>query len=147
MSILLDGATRFLLQGITGREAAFHLGYMRAYGTRIVGGVAPGRGGTMVSDVPVFDTVVAAVETTGAEASVLFVPALQTFAAAMEAIDAGLRLVVILAEGVPVHDASRLLTFGRRRGVRVVGPNSVGVISVRKDSRCMLLSSDSGMSL
>ena len=129
MSILLDGATRFLLQGITGREAAFHLGYMRAYGTRIVGGVAPGRGGTMVSDVPVFDTVVAAVENTGAEASVLFVPALQTFAAAMEAIDAGLRLVVILAEGVPVHDASRLLTFGRRRGVRVVGPNSVGVIS------------------
>ncbi len=129
MSILLDGATKFLLQGITGREATFHLGYMRAYGTRIVAGVAPGKGGTTVSDVPVFDTVAAAVEQTGAEASVLFVPALHTYAAAMEAIDAGLRLVVILAEGVPIHDASRLLTFARRRGVRVVGPNSVGVVT------------------
>lgn len=132
MSILLDGGTRVIVQGITGREATLHVRYMRACGTRVVAGVVPGKGGIAVDGIPVFDTVQAAVESEGGDASVLFVPGLRVFEAAVEAIDAGLRLVVILAEGVPIHDASRLLTLARRRHVVVVGPNSVGVISPGK---------------
>lgn len=132
MSILLDQGTRVVVQGITGREATLHVRYMRDCGTRVVAGVAPGKGGTAVDRIPVFDTVQAAVDSEGVDASVLFVPGLRVFEAAAEAVDAGLRLVVILAEGVPIHDASRLLRLARRRQVVVVGPNSVGVISPGK---------------
>jgi succinyl-CoA synthetase alpha subunit len=132
MSILLDGDTRVIVQGITGREARIHVQYMRAYGTRVVAGVAPGKGGTPVDGIPVFDTVRAALEAEGGDASVLFVPGSRVFEAAVEAIDAGVRLVGILADGVPLHDSWRLLTFARRRGVKVVGPNSVGIISPGK---------------
>jgi succinyl-CoA synthetase alpha subunit len=129
MSILLDETTRVIVQGITGREARTHTEYMRACGTRVVAGVAPGKGGSTMNGIPVFDTVRGAVDAEGGDASVLFVPGLQAFEAAAEAIDAALGLVVILAEGVPLHDASRLFALARMRGVRVIGPNSVGIIS------------------
>jgi succinyl-CoA synthetase alpha subunit len=132
MSVLLDGDSRVLVQGITGREARMHVAYMRACGTRVVAGVAPGKGGVAVEGVPVFDTVQAAVDAQAPDVSVLFIPALRVFEAAVEAVDAGIPLVVVLAEGVPIHDAWRLLAFARRRGARIIGPNSVGLISPGK---------------
>lgn len=132
MSILVDQNTRLLVQGVTGREGAFHTAQMLEYGTQVVAGVTPGKGGQTVEGVPVFDTVREAVERTGANASVLFVPALRTRDGILEAIDAGLALIVTIAEHVPVGDMLTVYHAARWRGCRVIGPNSFGVISPGK---------------
>ena len=129
MSILIDQNTRLVVQGITGREGAFHTEQMLAYGTRVVAGVTPGKGGQTVLGVPVFNTVREAVEETGANATVIFVPARFTAVSACEALEAGLGLVLTIAEHVPVHDMMGLYHLARQKGCRLIGPNSFGVIS------------------
>lgn len=131
MSILLYPNTRVLVQGITGREGRFHTQLMLAYGTNIVAGVTPGRGGEWVHGVPVFDSVREAVEATGAEAAITFVPARFAVDAIYEAAIAGIRLIVSVTEGIPVHDVVQLRAFMRQKEVRLIGPNSPGVISPR----------------
>lgn len=132
MSILIDKDTRLIVQGITGREGTFHTEQMLAYGTKIVAGVTPGKGGQKTLGVPVFDTVKEAVEATNANASVLFVPAKFTAAGVFEAMDAGLKLIITIAEHVPVHDMMKVYHIVRTKGSRVIGPNSFGVISPGK---------------
>lgn len=132
MSILLDGASRVLVQGISARQARTHLPYMLAYGTRVVAGVAPGRGGEPIEGVPVYDTVAAALRHHEVDISVLFIPAPAARDAALEAIEHGVPLVQVLAEGVPHHDTARILERAGEMGVRVIGPNSQGMISPGK---------------
>jgi len=132
MSILIDENTRLIVQGITGREGTFHTEQMLAYGTKVVAGVTPGKGGQEVLGIPVFDTVKEAVEATCANASVLFVPAGYTAEGVYEAMDAGLKLILTIAEHVPVHDMIRVYHLARKNGCRVIGPNSFGVISPGK---------------
>ena len=129
MGILVDEKTRVVVQGITGRQGSFHTAQMLEFGTRVVGGVSPGRAGQEVSGVPVFDTVQAAVDARGATAAVLFVPAPHVRDAAMEAIDAGIGTVVVIAEHVPVQDAMEVMAFASARGAVVIGPNTYGVCS------------------
>lgn len=132
MSILIDGNTKLIIQGITGREGTFHSERMVAYGTKVVAGVTPGKGGQDVFGVPVFDTVREAGEATGANASVLFVPAKFTAEGAYEAIDAQIPLVITIAEHVPVHDMMGVYHIARKSSSLVIGPNSFGVISPGK---------------
>ncbi|MHB1368086.1 MAG: succinate--CoA ligase subunit alpha [Eubacteriales bacterium] len=132
MSILIDENTRLIVQGITGREGSFHTEQMLEYGTNVVAGVTPGKGGTTVMGVPVFDTVREAKESTSANASVIFVPAMHTKTGALEAIDAGIDNIVTIAEHVPVHDMLQIYYTAKIKGVRVIGPNSFGVISPGK---------------
>ncbi len=132
MSILIDRNSKVLVQGITGREGSFHTEQMLAYNTRVVGGVTPGKGGQTLHGVPVFNTVREAVEQTGADTSVLFVPALYTRQGVVEAIDAGVSQVVTIAEHVPVHDMMNVMAYAKGTGSRVIGPNSFGVISPGK---------------
>ena len=129
MSILLQANTRVLVQGITGREGRFHTRLMLGYGTNIVSGVTPGRGGDWVHGVPVFDSVREAVQVTGAEAAVTFVPARFAVDAIYEAVLGGIELVVCVTEGIPVHDVARMRSFLSQRGARLIGPNSPGVLS------------------
>lgn len=133
MSILIDQNTRLLVQGITGREGQFHTARMLEYGTNVVGGVTPGKGGLSVHGVPVFDTVAEAVRATGADASVLFVPPRLTLDAIFEALDAGVKTVITIAEGVPVKDMLQVYHYTKNLpDVHVIGPNSFGVISPGK---------------
>ncbi len=132
MSILIDENTRLIVQGITGREGAFHTEQMLEYGANVVAGVTPGKGGQTVCGVPVYDTVREAMEETGANATVLFVPAAHTKSGALEAINAGMPLVITIAEHVPVQDMLEVYHAARMKGVRVIGPNSFGVISPGK---------------
>ena len=127
MAILVGRATRLLVQGITGYQGTFHTGLMIEAGTQVVAGVTPGKGGTKVRDVPVFETVDEAVRATGANASIIFVPARFARDAALEAIASRLDPVVIITEGVPTHDAIELVAYAMRQGVRVLGPNGPGV--------------------
>jgi succinyl-CoA synthetase alpha subunit len=129
VSILIDKKTRVLCQGITGRAGLFHSQQCRDYGTQIVGGVTPGKGGTKVDGFPVFDTVSQAVEKTGADATMLFVPPPFAGDAIMEAADAGIRLIVAITEGTPVLDMVRAREFISRYDTRLVGPNGPGVIT------------------
>ncbi len=129
MAILVDARSRVLVQGITGREGAFHTRRMLAAGTAVVGGVSPGKGGRTVEGVPVFDSVAAAVEATGANVSVLFVPARFARDALIEAADAGVQLVVCISEGIPAADMCEAVAHLTRRGSRLVGPNCPGVIT------------------
>jgi len=132
MSILVDENTRLIVQGITGREGTFHTEQMLQYGTKIVAGVTPGKGGQKVHGVPVFNTVREAVETTNANTSIIFVPAKFTAAGVYEAMDAGLKLILTLAEHVPVHDMMGVYHMAKKKGCRVIGPNSFGIISPGK---------------
>ena len=133
MSVLIDRSTRLLVQGLTGREGTFHAKQAAAYGTTVVGGVTPGKGGTTHEGWPIFDTVEAAVKNTGANTSVIFVPPRGGADAVMEAADAGLALVVCITEGIPTLDAMRALTFLKERPkTRLIGPNCPGVISPGK---------------
>ncbi|HDQ98806.1 MAG TPA: succinate--CoA ligase subunit alpha [candidate division WOR-3 bacterium] len=132
MSILIDEKTRVLVQGITGRDGAFHAQAMKSYGTQVVGGVTPGKGGQSVEGIPVFDSVAEAARATGADASIIFVPAAFATDAMYEAADGGLKLVVCVAEGVPTLDMVRVLEYCRGRGTRVLGPNCPGAISPGK---------------
>jgi succinyl-CoA synthetase alpha subunit len=128
MSIFVDRTTRVVVQGITGRDGAFHTRHMLDYGTRVVAGVTPGKGGGQVHGVPVFDNVEAAVRATGAEASVIYVPPLGAADAICEAADAGIAFIVAITEGIPVLDMVRALPFVRERGARLLGPNCPGLI-------------------
>ncbi|MDT7905769.1 MAG: succinate--CoA ligase subunit alpha [Sulfolobales archaeon] len=120
--------TRVIVQGITGREGSFHTKLMLDYGTRIVAGVTPGKGGTYVHGVPVYDTVEDALREHEAEASIVFVPAQRAPDAVYEAVDAGIKLVVVVTEHIPIVDSARMIKYAKARGVRVVGPNSPGII-------------------
>lgn len=126
----VDRGTRVLVQGITGTQGRFHTKLMLEYGTRIVAGVTPGRGGGEVEGVPVFDTVFEALEEAEPEASIMFVPAPQAKEAALEAIEAGLNPIVIITEGVPIKDSIEIIARARRRGVTIIGPNTPGIIRV-----------------
>ncbi|MBV8210339.1 MAG: succinate--CoA ligase subunit alpha [Burkholderiaceae bacterium] len=133
MSILIDEKTRVIIQGFTGDKATFHAKAMIEYGTRVVGGVTPGKGGHKHLERPVFDTVKDAVQATGAEASIAFVPPPYAADALMEAADASLRLVCIITDGIPAQDMMRvkryLMRYPRERRTMVVGPNCAGIIS------------------
>ncbi|MBE3562163.1 MAG: succinate--CoA ligase subunit alpha [Hydrogenibacillus schlegelii] len=129
MSILVDPTTRVIVQGITGDAGRFHAGQMIEYGTKVVGGVTPGKGGTEVHGVPVFDTVEEAVRATGADASVIFVPPAYAADAILEAADAGIRLIVAITEGIPVLDMVKVKRALEGRPTRLIGPNCPGVIT------------------
>lgn len=129
MSILIDEQTRVIVQGITGRDGSFHTEAMLEYGTKVVGGVTPGKGGLTVGTLPVFDTVKDAVAQTGADCSVVFVPAVHAPAAIREAAEGGISLIVCIAEGVPVLDMVDLYHELKRKNVRLIGPNCPGIIS------------------
>ncbi|MCC8189955.1 MAG: succinate--CoA ligase subunit alpha [Planctomycetes bacterium] len=133
MSILVDESTRLIVQGITGREGTFHTEQMLAYGTRVVAGVTPGKGGQRVHGVPVFNTVREAREATDANAAIAFVPARFTAESAYEAMDAEIDLVITIAEHVPIQDMMGVAHAARKKtGCRVIGPNSFGIISPGK---------------
>ena len=127
MSILVDRNTRVIVQGITGQAGAFHTEKMLEYGTRVVAGVTPGKGGTKVHAVPVFDSVHKAVSATGANASVIFVPAAFAFDAILEAVDAMLPLIVVITEGIPTWDMVRIRRHIQDKSVRIIGPNCPGL--------------------
>lgn len=129
MSILVDRDTRLLVQGITGREGAFHTAQMLVYGTRVVAGCTPGKGGQTVAGVPVYDTVAQAARETGANASIIYVPARQALDALYEAADAGLGLIVCITEGIPVLDMLQAARYVAAKGARLLGPNGPGLIS------------------
>jgi len=132
MSVLVDESTRLIVQGFTGREGTFHAQQAIAYGTDVVGGVVPGKGGTKHLDLPVFDTVARAAQETGANASVIFVPPPFAADAIMEAADAGLPLVVCITEGIPTLDMVKAWRFLEGRPTRLIGPNCPGIISPGK---------------
>lgn len=127
MSILLDNTTRVIVQGITGREGLYHTRNMQAAGTNLVGGVTPGKGGTTVEGLPVFDTVAEAKAATDAEASCIFVPPPGAADAIMEAATAGISLIVCITEGIPVIDMTRAMIVVREHGARLIGPNCPGM--------------------
>src|SRR5262245_19133113 len=133
MSVFIDKSTRLIVQGLTGKEGTFHAKQAQAYGTQVVGGVTPGKGGTTHEGWPIFNTVQEAVEKVGANASVIFVPPPFAADAVMESADAGLGLVVCITEGIPTFDMMRAMTFLKERpGTRLVGPNCPGLISPGK---------------
>ncbi len=129
MSILINKNTKVICQGITGEQGTFHTRQMAAYGTKMAGGVTPGKGGTDVDGIPVFNTVDEAIRKTGADASVIYVPAAFAADAIMEAVDAGVRLVVCITEGIPVLDMVKVRRFMEGKPSRLVGPNCPGVIT------------------
>jgi succinyl-CoA synthetase alpha subunit len=137
MSIFIDNDTRLVVQGITGRDGSFHTGQMIEYGTQVVAGVTPGKGGQTFegpdgSKVPIFNAMDEAVAATGANASVVYVPPAFAAGAILEAADSGVELVVAITEGVPVLDMARAHAFARDKGVRILGPNCPGLISPGK---------------
>src|SRR2546428_3684066 len=132
MAILVDKRTRVIVQGLTGREGTFHAKACAEYGTRIVGGVTPGKGGTKREGWPIFSSVQAAVDKTGADASVIFVPPPFAADAIMEAADAEIELIVCITEGIPTLDMVRAWEFLQDRRSRLIGPNCPGIISPRK---------------
>jgi succinyl-CoA synthetase alpha subunit len=132
MSVLIDGATKLVVAGLTGREGSFHGLNNRRYGTDLVAGVTPGKGGQDVEGVPIFDTVHAAVDATEADTAMVFVPPRFAADSVLEAADAGVELVVCITEGIPVHDMLRVYTHLRRGTTRLVGPNCPGILSPGK---------------
>lgn len=132
MSILINASTRLIIQGITGRDGLFHTRKMKEYGTNVVGGTSPGKGGTEVDSIPVFNTVYEAVKHTQADTSAIFVPARFAADAIMEAADAGIRLIVCIAEGIPTLDVIKAYRFVEQKGALLIGPNCPGLISPGK---------------
>ena len=132
MAIIVDKDTRLVVQGLTGSEGRFHGLRNRNYGTNVVAGVTPGKGGQDVEGVPVFDTVADAVDETGVNTTLIFVPARFAVDAIYEAVDAGIRTVVVITEHIPAHDMLRVYTYVRPRGVTMIGPNCPGVLSPGK---------------
>lgn len=129
MSILINKNTKLVVQGITGRDGSFHTGKMKAYGTNIVAGVSPGKGGQTVHDIPVFNTVEDAVKNTGADTSVIFVPAPLAGDAILEAADAGIKLVICISEGVPTLDMVKATNYLEKKGAKLIGANCPGLIT------------------
>ena len=129
MAKLLNAETKVIVQGITGNQGRYHANKMREYGTKIVGGTSPGKGGTEVDGMPVYDTVAEAVEATGATASVIYIPAPYAKEAGLEAIEAGIKLLVIITEGIPKQDAMALVAQARKKNVIMIGPNCPGIIT------------------
>lgn len=129
MPIYINQNTRVLVQGITGNQGSFHTGQMLAYGTKVVGGITPGKGGQTIEGVPVFDTVFEAVEKQPADASILFIPAPFAKDAALEALDAGIKILVLIPEHIPLHDAMDIMAYARQKNAVVVGPNTFGLVS------------------
>lgn len=129
MAILINNQTNILVQGITGKQGQFHTEQMLAYGSKIVAGVSPTKGGQRIADVPVYDTVDQAVSEVKIDASVLFIPSQLVKDAAFEAMDAGIKTLVIITEHVPLHDAMQIMAFAERKNVTIVGPNTYGLIS------------------
>ncbi|MBO0888427.1 succinate--CoA ligase subunit alpha [Candidatus Bathyarchaeota archaeon] len=129
MALLVGKQTRAIVQGVTGNQGSFHTKLMQEYGTKIVAGTTPGKGGTTVQGVPVFDTVAAALEKTDANSSIIFVPAPFAKEAGMEAIDAGLNPVVIITEMIPARDSMVLMAYAKQHGTTIIGPNTPGVIT------------------
>lgn len=132
MSILINKDTRVIVQGITGRDGGFHASKMKAYGTDVVGGTSPGKGGANVEGIPVFNTVYDAVTETGANTSIIFVPAPFAKDAMMEAADAGIKLIVCITEGIPTLDVVEAYDFIKKKGASLIGPNCPGLISPGK---------------
>ena len=129
MSIFIDNDTTLIVQGITGRDGSFHARQMMEYGTKVVAGVTPGKGGQTFDGVPVFNTVFDAVEATGANTSVIYVPPMGAADAIMEAADAGVKFIVCITEGVPVLDMTRAYPYVQEKGARLLGPNCPGLIT------------------
>ncbi len=132
MSVLVDAETRVVVQGITGHQGTVHARAMREFGTKVVAGVTPGKGGTTVEGVPVFDSVRDAVRATNANASCLFVPAPYAKDALLEAVDAGIRLCVLVTEHIPFHDMLVMYHYARAKGTRIIGPNCPGIAAPGK---------------
>jgi succinyl-CoA synthetase alpha subunit len=132
MSILIDKSTRLIVQGITGRDGLFHAKKMKEYGTKVVGGTSPGKGGTDVDGIPVFNTMYDAVEQTKANTSIIFVPARFAADAIMEAADAGIKLIICISEGIPTLDVIKAYRFTQLKGAMLIGPNCPGLISPEK---------------
>jgi succinyl-CoA synthetase alpha subunit len=128
MSILIDDSTRVIVQGITGRIGSVQTKWMLDYGTKVVGGVTPGKGGATVEGVPVFDSVIEAVNKTGANASVFFVPAAFVLDAFLETIDAGIKLIVIVPEHIPIRDVVRMRSYAIEKGAFALGPTTPGIL-------------------
>jgi succinyl-CoA synthetase alpha subunit len=129
MAILLRRESRVIVQGITGRDGSFHAKLMKEYGTKVVGGVTPGKGGQFVDGIPVFNTVKEAVKKEGADVSCIFVPAPFAADAIMEAADAGIKLIVAITEGIPIQDMVKVVKFVEEKGARLIGPNCPGLIT------------------
>ena len=132
MAIIVDGSTKLVVQGATGREGSFHTLRNRGYGTSVVGGVTPGKGGNDLEGIPIFDTVAQAVEQTGANTTMVFVPARFAADAIYEAVDAGIETVICIAEGLPAHEMLRVYNYIRPRGITMLGPNCPGALSPGK---------------
>ncbi|RKX27471.1 MAG: succinate--CoA ligase subunit alpha [Candidatus Zixiibacteriota bacterium] len=130
MSIFINKKTKLIVQGITGRDGSFHAEQMKAYGTNVVGGVTPGKGGSKVAGIPVFNTMEEAVAATKANTSVIYVPPAFAVDAIYEAVDAGIKLVVCITEGVPANDMMKVYPYVKRNGAQLIGPNCPGLISV-----------------
>jgi succinyl-CoA synthetase alpha subunit len=128
MSILIDDQTRVIVQGITGKIGSIQTRWMLEYDTKVVGGVTPGKGGATVEDLPVFDSVEEAVESTGANASVFFVPAAFVLDAFYETVDAGIKLIVVVPEHIPVHDVMKMRAYASEKGVFALGPTTPGIL-------------------
>src|SRR5437667_9958104 len=139
MSILLDNKTRVIVQDITGREGQYHTRNMKAAGTNIVGGMTPGKGGTTIEGVPVFDTVAEAKAATDADASCIFVPPAGAADAIMEAASAGISLIVCITEGIPVIDITRAMLVVHEYGARLIGPNCTGMCTRDQGNICFIL--------
>lgn len=129
MSILINKNSKILVQGITGRDGGFHTQQMLKYGTKVVAGVTPGKGGQKFENVPVFNSVAEAVNKTGADTSVIFVPAKFAVSAVYEAIDGGIKLIVCISEGLPTIDMVKIMEYIKGKNCRLIGPNSPGVVS------------------
>ena len=129
MAIFIDKKTKVIVQGITGRDGSFHADQMKKYGTNVVGGVTPGKGGSKVGTIPVFNSMAEAVKATGANTSVIYVPPPFAIDAIYEAVDAGIKFVVCITEGVPANDMMKVLPYVKARGARVLGPNCPGLIT------------------
>ncbi|MFZ5633741.1 MAG: succinate--CoA ligase subunit alpha [Bacillota bacterium] len=132
MAIIIDENTNVIVQGATGNQGRFHTRQMLAYGTRIVGGTSPGKGGQEVEGVKIYDTVFAAMEDHRVDATCIFIPAPAARDAAFEAIEAGVKVVVVITEHIPVHDEMEIISFARQKGATVIGPNTFGIVSSGK---------------
>lgn len=132
MAIIIDENTNVIVQGATGNQGKFHMKQMLAYGTKVVGGTSPGKGGQEVEGVRIYDTVFAAMEEQRVDATCIFIPAPFAKDAAFEAIEAGVKVVVVITEHIPVHDEMEIINFARKKGAMVIGPNTFGIVSSGK---------------